>query len=1260
MPSIVPSNKNLHQGLSTKALDPTYFLPDERSFSDFLKFINLLSKQIRFHNLENIPEGDWYDFFISDEIFLLAEMENYPLEEIEKKRVSILISFENQNSNVGKLNLIQELYNINIQLLKTLNDWYALSSRFNKNRDSTRLEIELNAAIEYTGAGYYQKLRAIANGTLQPDGKHFFNLNESDFIGLWKKEQINQNVDLFASIKNSDPLNYGLKQLMLILKPIYKTMSLLIVRANGLLKNSLENNASHQPHIGLMLTFLQLYKNVQGDINKIPERQLKFYFEDVLGQKKRSRIADKMLCYFNINQTDELIVIPEGTKILAGQNEDGFDVKYKIERESILNRAELKDVKTLFVSRNPLVDQNTKFQMVSGIYSNPNINANGNNVSWSSLGEEQRFLTEEERTMENAQIGFALSSPTFRLNAGEREVNVIFNFTESSFHYLTTVLIDISNTRRVKPEEVFYSVFSDSISLEYTGPEGWEKINNFTFVPPAQWDLKQFSLRFTLGKSAPAFTFYDEEIHMGGMEQIHPTLRINLIGSNAYHPYSHLHFLELEEIQIEVKVEELKNLFLNSNNGALDASGPFDLLGAGPKKGSYLLIGNDEIFSKRIDSLQIGWEYHGLPIGESGISGYFSGYPYGIENDSFKLRVSALSDHRFYPKETEPAQIVELFTMEPGSERIAKNRFIDKIDLNLLKIRNNPSLKVEDLENFNNQKELGFIKLELDSPSMGFGYDVFTQVYNDTLTRSTQIKAVKSAPDVTFEFPRDPFTPQANGIFINYTASTSLIFSGSRSFKNEPMAKNTFIHLYPFGKQVVFNEGKANNSKLVPYFDMEGSLFIGLDKVNPKDAICLLFELERNAKWSYGKGPEIQWSYLTNNSWKKFKPENILFDETNGLINSGIISIELPIDISSNNQILPNGLFWIAASANQKAELVSRIRNIYPNAASARYILNENDPDHPVSLSANSAQSLETVIPGVLDVIQPLPTTEGRLEENQMEFNLRVSEILRHKNRAITNWDIEKMILRKFDWLSIVKSFGHLGYESDVSTGQIVIVALPKINPSSLFYQPLLNPGEVHKIESFIKEIATPFADIIVRNPTYEYIWIKCKIRLTSKEIGTTLKLLYKDLLYYICPWFYGEPDTAMDGRVFKRSDILDFIQNRSYVSFITGFSVIHMQIDDDGKYQMKDSAKAGEDADDIVYGNPWSILVPFPHNSIEVIEESTYYPPETTSLEDLIIGTNLVVGGDFSEKEKAERVRNLIPIEKQEEQNDFWFTLKI
>ena len=105
---------------------------------------------------------------------------------------------------------------------------------------------------------------------------------------------------------------------------------------------------------------------------------------------------------------------------------------------------------------------------------------------------------------------------------------------------------------------------------------------------------------------------------------------------------------------------------------------------------------------------------------------------------------------------------------------------------------------------------------------------------------------------------------------------------------------------------------------------------------------------------------------------------------------------------------------------------------------------------------------------------------------------------------------------------------------------------------------------------------------------------------------------------------------------------------------------MIHMQIDDDGKYQMKDSAKAGEDADDIVYGNPWSILVPFPHNSIEVIEENTYYPPETTSLEDLIIGTNLVVGGDFSEKEKAERVRNLIPIEKQEEQNDFWFTLKI
>jgi hypothetical protein len=1260
MPNIVPLNNKLQHGLSTRALDPTYFLPDERSFSDFLKFINLLSKQIRFRNLENIPEGDWYDFFISDEIFLLAEIENFPLEEVEKKRINILISFENQNSAAGKLSLIQELFNINIQLLKTLNDWYVLSSRFNKNRNSTKLEAELNGAIEFTGVGYYQKLRAIAKGTFHTDGKSFFSLDENDFIGLWKKIQTEQSEDLFASIKNSDPLNYALKQLMLILKPVYKTISLLIVRANGLLKNSLENNASHQPHIGLMLTFLQLYKNVQDDINKIPARQLKFYFEDVLGQKKRTRIPDRMLCYFGINEVNESIYIPEGAIVLAGQNAEGYDKKYRIERETVLNRAELKDIKTLFVSRNPLVDQNTKFQMVSGIYSNENISAKGNNTSWSSLGEEQRFLTEEERTMQNAEIGFALSSPTLRLHSGEREVNITFHFTESSFHYLTTVLIDISNKRKIKPDEVFYSVFSDSISLEYTGPEGWEKINEFRFAPPVQWDMKQFTLQFTLGKSAPAFSFYDEEVHMGGLKHQYPTLRINLIGSNAYHPYSHLHFLDLEEIQIDVKVQELKNLFLYSNNGLLDGSGPFDLLGATPKKGSFLLIGNEEIFAKKLDSLQIGWEYYGLPTDERGISGYFSGYPYGIENDSFKLRISALSDHRFYPKETEPGQVVDLFTTESETQAVAKHRFIDNIDLSLLKIRNKPELRVEEFENFNNKMESGFIKLELVSPSIGFGYDVFSQVYNQTLTRSADMRLAKSAPEIKLEFPRDPFAPKANGIFVNYTASTSLIFSGSRAFKNEPNSNNTFTHIWPFGKQVVFNDGKANSKKLVPYFEMEGSLFIGLDKVNAKETIHLLFELERNAKWSYGKGPEIQWSYLTNNTWKKFKPENILFDETSGLINSGIISIELPVDISNENEILPSGLYWIAAAANQKAELVSRIRNIYPNAASAKYIVNENDPDHPVSLPANSAQSLEIDIPGILSVHQPLPTIEGRLEEDQMEFNLRVSEMLRHKNRAITNWDIEKMLLRKFDWLSVVKSFGHLGYESHVRPGQIVVAALPKINPSSVFYQPLLNPGEVQKIENYIKEIATPFADITVRNPTYEYIWIKCKVRLNSKEIGTTLKLLYKDLLEYLCPWFNGHPETAMDGHIVKRSDILDFIQNRPYVSFVTAFSVIHMQIDDNGKYQMKDSAKAGEDADDIIFGNPWSILVPFQHNDIEVIDTNTYFPPESTSLEDLVIGTNLIVGGDFSEKEKREKIRNLIPQEKQDEQNDFWFTLKI
>jgi hypothetical protein len=1250
----------VHESASAvRALDTDYFLPDERNFSDFLKFINRFARELRYFNTSDQPEGDWHEFFMSDEVFLLADIDSFPLDAIEKERIDILIAFEHQSSTDGRLELIHRLFGIIFRLMRTMNDWYLLSSRFNRNRQSSPLELELTSAIEYTAQGSFLRLKAIRYGAMNDDGSYVFPWDDATFCSLWKKDQPVQIVYLLGLQQKGDQQNHLFKQLMLILKPVHDTVSYLLVRARQLLIRSLEDRDDHQPHIGLILTFLQLYRYVQSDINKIPERQLRFYFEDVLGMRKMSRQPDRMLLLFRKDPAAPQIRLSSGTQVLAGQNPAGNPRLYALERDVILTEASIRAIRTLFVSRNQQVDLHSRFQTVTGLYAATHDPEAPVREGWSALGEEQRFRSQPDRTMEDANIGFAIASPTLRLGGGERLIDFRFGFTESSFHYLTNLLLDISHHRRLKPEEVFHVVFSGSAMVSYTAENGWATAMDAEFLSPATWDLRQIILRVRLDKGDPAVTDYQEGIHQAGLQTDQPLFRVRLMGNNAYHPYTHLQFLELEELNVHVQVKDLRTHRLHSSSGPLDDAGPFELLGAIPKKGSFLLIGNDEVFSKRIDSLQIGWDYYGLPFDEQGAKGYFSAYPFQIDNHSFQLRISALSDHRFHPRTHEPAQTVPLFSAARKDRAVEDHRLIADVDLEKLRIRHDVRIRPEDVEDYSNRKALGYIKLELSGPSIGFGHDVYSQVYNAAVSKSMDIKAIKEGKPLTYETPREPFAPMAENLYINYTASTRMFFTPAMSAQNERAGYHAFFHLHPFGCRQIYAEGLISGSGIIPTFQDEGCLFLGLKEATPGMQVNLLFELERNDKWSVGKRPEIRWQYLSHDIWKPLKAERILFDDTNGLIHSGILSIEMPGDITDDNEIMGSGLYWICGSAVQKAELVSRIRQIRTNAASARFVDDGSDPEHPVSLPAGSAQELVEPVQGVLGVDQPLPSTGGRLTEDSKAFNQRVSEVLRHKNRAITAWDMERLLMRRFDWLSHVKAFCYAGHERYMDAGDVVVAAMPLTRTGDVFHQPLLDPGQIMQMEAFMREVSSPFARILVRNPSYEYIWIKCKLQIEGNEVGATLKRLHEDMLRYVCPWFYGQPGMAMNMPAFKRSEILNFIQTRPYIRFVTGFSVVRMIIDDEGKYQLRDSARDGE-PDEIRPEYPWSIPVPLSNNQIEIISTPEFHPPELSSLEDLVIGSNLVLGDDASPGDAGVARGDAADEPQAEDEGSYWFTFKI
>jgi hypothetical protein len=1222
-----------NQGRLSEALSPSYFLFDERSTTDFLKYIRDLSKLVAYYNSNHQSEGDWEDFFMSDECFILADIAAFNVWEYDQRRMELIQSFDLYASLEAKSSVFTEVFGLVYLFLQKANEWYTLSSRYHKDRKGSIIEDELSSAIEYSLRDCLHAVIAYDRAVESSGLPLYLNSDYTIFHAIWKIEHIEPRDIFDRGASAVEQINNALKQLLLVYRTVFRVVSSFVAKSPVLLRNSLQKDDSHQPHIGLLLTFLELYRYLQDDLNKLTSRHLNYYYRDILKQHPAGRVPDQVFLSIELSDRFPKVVVEQGKLLLAGQNPEGFNRYYTTDREVHLSQVKVEQLKTIFVSRNQTVDQNSQFRMVSGIYASPVADSTDGKGArentfvegWPSLGEEQRYLSSEQRTMPDARVGFAIASPTLKLSSGFRQVEVSFTFTKESVQHLTTLLIDIANNRGLKPEEIFYFVFASSLTLDITGEKGWIPIKEYQFVPEEDWSSGVITLSFAFDQATPPIVSYDEAVHQAGYQLDRPVLRILLAGSDSNHPYSFLEGLRLLEIKVMAKVQKLRNLSVYNNFGLLDTSNSVEIFGPIPKPGSYLLVGHEELFSKNITSIGLSWAFDPLPIEVGGLKEYYAAYNRKVDNASFKIRISALSDYTFKPELAEKRQQFNLFESDKNG-RLKSSLSLNTIDLKLLDIRPAYDFHKEELNDAINKLRAGMLKVELTEPSFGFGFDLFPRIFSEAVTENAVPVTMLQGEKPKKPLPNIPLVPKISQIQVDYEATSSLVFDTRRSYENDPTSEESYLHIYPFGYSKLFSGGRAVDNNVLPQFMEEGELHIGLSGLNLPQPIHLLFELSRSDKWEFAHALNLEWHYLSADKWKPFSQSQILEDSTKGLIVTGILSMELPEDMTKDNHLLPERYYWIKASVPQKAELISRIVRIQVNALTATNSTEAIEADTFTGIPANTIQNFVVPIPGIVNIHQIYPSFGGREEEHERVFYARVSESLRHKNRSIARWDFERIALSKFDWLSQAKCIGHVGNELFVPKGEVYLVAIPKVAPLSRFYEPKLSPGDIRQLEDYLQSTCNPFVGVVVRNPSYEYVRIKCKIMFNSPSYGLILKQLQRDILEYICPWFYSENVNASLGGTLKKSELIKFIQSRSYVTYLTGISIIQLQSNLKGEYLLLDTAVMEEDDELIQGGTPWSVLVPSQYHDIEVLQREEYYPPEPTSFSDLRIGENLVV----------------------------------
>lgn len=404
-----------------------------------------------------------------------------------------------------------------------------------------------------------------------------------------------------------------------------------------------------------------------------------------------------------------------------------------------------------------------------------------------------------------------------------------------------------------------------------------------------------------------------------------------------------------------------------------------------------------------------------------------------------------------------------------------------------------------------------------------------------------------------------PVAPTINDISLSYSVSDSY----SNGLSDNPIE---VYHILPFG----YKKDELYDSKFPHDAPVGGEIYLGFEKVIPKNGLSLLIQLAEGTANPRQEPATIRWSYLNQNSWIPIMPHE-MGDETNGLTQSGLVQFTIPEFDTSQTTILEKSLFWIKIAVD-RTDAICHFIGIHTQAL--KTVLTDFEQNGSVFIENTPKETISKFhepIDFIKKVTQPYPSFSGKKKEDDLLLYQRSSERLRHKKRAITSWDYERLILDEFPEVHRVKCLNHYRYNatviSNVSAGYITLIPIAKSNNSQnpVSWKPLLSLGIMKKIQQYIAKIASPHARISVKTPTLEKIEVKFKVKyhdIPGADALVYASELIKIINMYLSPWAFENTELVFANTI-EISALVQLIDNQPFVDYITDFEVNQIILND-------------------------------------------------------------------------------------------------
>jgi hypothetical protein len=1149
------------------ALNPTYAPIDGRGLSEMLLFLEKYASLLNFYDTTNAINGDWSTFLSGDITTILSSIKTSDCKEPVETWYKYADKFDTA-SIVQLRNYSKTLFDVTFTLLDQVRQWndrLSLNSsakRMILNEIMSRLAFEMRNALLYykTGTGAPNFIDETFFGNPVTEEFHFKNseilllnnfkpewwarYNSADVIADWDEYKGTYldahviDVEIYG-----DPLwspiaraNYSLSFLKDNFSRIYESWARIVAVSAKYLIESITNFPEHKANNGLVIAFLQLFGRGRDALNTFTARHLDFYYKDVLRITKKSSVLDSAHIVFTAAKSVTNYTVKKGTALFAGKDNTGKELIYETCDDISINKGEIAALKSVFFDPD---------SSNGGIYSAEIANsADGKgkeldkeDPSWFGFGQVQSTLGVDERTMTEADTGFMVSSPILQLSEGNR-----------------TVKFEITVTNDFVGNPLSVGELAGNFDISITGKKGWIILPNISGFDSSNAEYinvdstaSRITIQFLLHESVDPVVNFDSAIHEATYTANWPLAKFLIKKNASASLYSKLSKVAVNSIKIITSVTGAKNCVLHSDAGSIENKSPFMPFGPRPKLGSSFYMGAAEVFRKKLTNLTLHLDWHGTPV-----TSFKTHYDYDNDPTSTTTAVSYIelaagvksfkaNCYVLGTGSAPSAQSKDLFTSNDDST-------IDTTtDLSFSNLFTASSPNIEEFATFDPALYRGFIKISLSSPTKAFGHDVFSTLYANQVVLKSQWNQVS--------LPNDPYTPLLKPLTYDYVAEETISQTAYNSDKGQ------FFHLFPFG----YVEEKESAGLVLPFvysdgvdsFDLQGALYLGIENISINQQLNIYFELSEGSEDSSLDPTGICWSYLSNNEWLPLG-DLFLSDSTNGMLGSGIIRFLVPEEMNDENTIMAPGLRWVRAAVKDTYTAYPKMYAVFANSIKATFKDNGNDPLHLAApLVAGKINKLYNADAAVKKVAQPFDSFDGRTVESSLAYYNRVSERLRHKNRAITIWDYERLLLEEFNELYKVKCLNHTDDHTELAPGSVRIVVIPDMSNKSTgnLFKPSVSNNKRGRIKTYVTMLNCPFVDLQVENPRYEEVRINCQVKFNNDSPDEeNINQLKEDVDKFLAPWAFDESRGIDFGGSIHQSQIINFMEHLPYVDYVTDF----------------------------------------------------------------------------------------------------------